>query len=70
MRTIYFNKPDLVMHTRSHGARYYRVEAADQRVPVLQQAIADDTVAVDDCPMDCSECMKVGGMPGNLVSSI
>jgi len=67
---IAFNNPDLVMHAQSYGARGYRVEAADQLVPILQQAIADDTVVVIDCPVDYSENMKLTEKLGKLVCPI
>ena len=49
------------------GARGYRVETADELVPTLKQAIADDTVVVIDCPVDYSENMKLTEKLGNLV---
>jgi len=58
------------MHAQSYGARGYRVEAADQLVPILQQAIADDTVVVIDCPVDYSENMKLTEKLGKLVCPI
>ena len=64
---IKFNNPDLVMHAESYGAKGYRVEAADQLVPILQQAIADNTVVVIDCPVDYSENMKLTEKLGKLV---
>jgi thiamine pyrophosphate-dependent acetolactate synthase large subunit-like protein len=36
---ITFNKSDTVTHAGSYDARSWRVDAADQRVPVLQQTI-------------------------------
>jgi len=67
---IKFNNPDLVQHAQSYGAKGYRVEAADQLVPVLQQAIADNTVVVVDCPVDYSENMKLTEKLGKLVCPI
>jgi acetolactate synthase-1/2/3 large subunit len=67
---IKFNNPDLVRHAQSYGAKGYRVEAADQLVPVLQQAIADNTVVVVDCPVDYSENMKLTEKLGKLVCPI
>ena len=54
----------------SFGAKGYRVEAADQLVPTLKQAIADDTVVIIDCPVDYSENMKLTEKLGNLVCPI
>jgi len=67
---IKFNNPDFVQHAQSYGAKGYRVEAADQLVPVLQQAIADNTVVVVDCPVDYSENMKLTEKLGKLVCPI
>jgi acetolactate synthase-1/2/3 large subunit len=67
---IKFTNPDLVKHAESYGAKGYRVETADQLVPILQQAIADDTVVVIDCPVDYSENMKLTEKLGKLVCSI
>jgi acetolactate synthase I/II/III large subunit len=67
---IKFNNPDLVKHAESYGAKGYRVEAADQLVSILQQAIADDTVVVIDCPVDYSENMKLTEKLGKLVCPI
>jgi acetolactate synthase-1/2/3 large subunit len=67
---IAFNNPDLVMHAQSYGAKGYRVETADQLVPILEQAIADDTVVVIDCPVDYSENMKLTEKLGKLVCPI
>ena len=58
------------MFAESFGAKGYRVEAADQLVPTLKQAIADDTVVIIDCPVDYSENMKLTEKLGNLVCPI
>jgi len=67
---IKFNNPDFVKYAESLGAKGYRVDAADELVPVLRQAIADDTVVVIDCPVDYSENMKLTEKLGNLVCPI
>jgi len=67
---IEFNNPDFVKYAESFGARGYRVEAASQLLPTLQQAIADDTVVLIDCPVDYSENMKLTEKLGNLVCPI
>ena len=54
----------------SFGAKGYRVEAADELVPTLKQAIADNTVVIVDCPVDYSENMKLTEKLGNLVCPI
>ena len=67
---IAFNNPDFVQYAESFGARGYRVEAADELVPILKQAIADNTVVVIDCPVDYSENLKLTEELGNLVCPI
>ncbi len=65
-----FTNPDFVKFAESFGAKGYRVEAADELAPILKQAIADDTVAVIDCPVDYSENMKLTEKLGHLVCPI
>ncbi|MEE9147937.1 MAG: acetolactate synthase large subunit, partial [Candidatus Tectomicrobia bacterium] len=67
---IDFNNPDLVKYAESFGAKGYRVEDASELLPILKQAIADDTVAVIDCPVDYSENMKLTEKLGKLVCPI
>jgi len=67
---IDFNNPDLVKYAESFGAKGYRVEKAGDLLPVLKQAIADDTVVLIDCPVDYSENMKLTEKLGNLVCPI
>ena len=67
---IEFNNPDFVQYAESFGAKGYRVEAADELVPILEQAIADNTVVVIDCPVDYSENIKLTEELGNLVCTI
>jgi acetolactate synthase-1/2/3 large subunit len=67
---VKFKNPDFVQHARSYGAKGYRVEAAEQLVPILRQAIADDTVVVIDCPVDYAENMKLTERLGKLVCPI
>lgn len=49
---IDFRNPDFVRFAESFGARGYRVEAADELAPILAAALAGDTPAVIDCPVD------------------
>jgi len=65
-----FSNPDFVKYAESFGAKGYRVGAADELAPVLQQAIADDTVVIIDCPVDYSENMKLTERLGKLVCPI
>ena len=65
---IDFTNPDLVKYAESFGAKGYRVTKADELVPILKQAIADDTVVVIDCPVDYSENMKLTEELSGLVT--
>ena len=63
------NNPNFVKFAESFGAKGYRVQTADELGPTLEQAIADDTVVIIDCPVDYSENMKLTEKLGNLVCS-
>ncbi len=65
-----FGNPDFVKYAESFGAKGYRVNAADELVPVLERAIADNTVAIIDCPVDYSQNMKLTERLGKLVCPI
>ena len=67
---IAFRNPDLVRYAESFGAKGYRVESSTELAPVLRQAIADNTVAVIDCPVDYRENMKLTEKLGELVCPI
>ena len=69
-RDVDFGNPDFVKYAESFGAKGYRVGAAEELVPILQQAVADNTVAVIDCPVDYSENMKLTEKLGKLVCPI
>ena len=56
---IGFNNPDFVKYAESFGAKGYRVEPANELLPTLKRALADNTVAIIDCPVDYSENMKL-----------
>jgi acetolactate synthase-1/2/3 large subunit len=47
-----FGNPDFVAYAQSFGATGYLITAADQLLPTLQAALADDTVSVIACPVD------------------
>ena len=54
---VAFRNPDFVKYAESFGATGYRVERAQDLVPTLRKALADDTVAIVDCPVDYRENM-------------
>ncbi|MFQ5699122.1 MAG: acetolactate synthase large subunit [Myxococcota bacterium] len=63
---VEFTNPDFVKLARSFGAKGYRVESAADLAPMLEQALADDTVSVVDCPVDYSENMRLTEALGKL----
>jgi acetolactate synthase-1/2/3 large subunit len=67
---IDFKNPDFVKYAESFGAKGYRVERAADLVGILKQALADNTVAIIDCPVDYSENMKLTKKLEELVSPI
>jgi acetolactate synthase-1/2/3 large subunit len=67
---ISFTNPDFVKYAEAFGAKGYRVNAADELLPTLQQAFADNTVVVVDVAVDYSENMKLTEKLGNLVCPI
>ncbi len=67
---IAFNNPDFVKYAESFGAKGYRVESADELLPTLEKAFADNTVVIVDVPVDYSENMKLTEKLGNLVCPI
>ena len=67
---ITFSNPDLVKYAESFGANAYRVESADQLLPLLRQALAQDCLTLIDCPVDYAENMKLTEKLGALVCPI
>ena len=67
---IEFTNPDFVKYAESFGAKGYRVNAANELLPTLKKALADDTVVIVDCPVDYSENMKLTEKLGNLVCPV
>jgi acetolactate synthase-1/2/3 large subunit len=47
-----FGNPDFVAYAESFGAKGYRISSADELLPTLANALADDTVSVIACPVD------------------
>ncbi|NOR81038.1 MAG: acetolactate synthase large subunit [Methyloprofundus sp.] len=65
---IEFTNPDFVKYAESFGAKGYRVNAADELLPTLQQAFTDNTVVVIDVPVDYSENMRLTEKLGKLLT--
>jgi acetolactate synthase-1/2/3 large subunit len=64
--SIEFANPDFVMFAESFGARGYRIGAADELLPTLQEALASDTVSVIACPVDYRENLRLTDSLGEL----
>jgi acetolactate synthase I/II/III large subunit len=67
---VRFGNPDFVKFAESFGAKGYRVQAADELVPIIKQAVADNTVVIIDCPVDYSENMKLTEKLGKMVCPV
>lgn len=65
-----FNNPDFVKYAESFGAKGYRISRAEDLVPTLEKAFADNTVSIIDVPVDYSENMKLTEKLGKLVCPI
>ena len=63
---VEFTNPDLVKYVESFGIRGYRLEAAGDLRPTLQEALAANRLAVIDCPVDYSENKKLTDKLGHL----
>jgi len=63
---VRFTNPDVVRHAESFGARGYRIGAADELLPALREALADDGVSVISCPVDYRENMRLTDRLGEL----
>ena len=57
-------------YAESFGAKGYKVEKTADLLPTLKRALADDTVAIIDCPVDYSENMKLTERLKNLASPL
>jgi len=56
---VTFTNPDIVMYAQSFGAKGYRIATADELLPTLRAALADDGVSIIACPVDYSENMRL-----------
>jgi acetolactate synthase-1/2/3 large subunit len=61
-----FGNPDFVTYAESFGALGYRIDAPDELLPTLRQALADDTVSVIACPVDYSANLQLTDALGEL----
>ncbi len=62
-----FNNPDFVKYAEAFGAKGYRINKTEELLPVLQQALADETVSIIDCPVDYAENLKLTAKLGETI---
>jgi acetolactate synthase-1/2/3 large subunit len=67
---IAFGNPDFVAYAESFGASGHLIEAADQLLPTLEHALAQDTVSVVACPVDYSANLQLTDALGELDESL
>jgi acetolactate synthase I/II/III large subunit len=65
-----FGNPDFVAYAESFGAKGYAVSTADELLPTLTTALADDTVSVIACPVDYSANSELIRSLGDLDDSL
>jgi acetolactate synthase I/II/III large subunit len=63
---VSFTNPDVVKFAESFGAKGYRITEADQLLPTLKAALADDGVSLIACPVDYSENLRLTDTLGQL----
>ncbi|MDX9739568.1 MAG: acetolactate synthase large subunit [Gammaproteobacteria bacterium] len=67
---VRFTNPDFIKYAEAFGAKGYRIERAEDLLPVLRRALADNTVSIIDCPVDYSENLKLTAKLGEMVAPI
>jgi len=67
---VKFTNPDFVKYAESFGARGYRITRTEDLLPTLTEALALDTVAIIDCPVDYSENLRLTAKLGEMVCPI
>ncbi len=67
---VKFTNPDFVKYAESFGARGYRITRTEDLLPTLKEALALDTVAIIDCPVDYRENLRLTAKLGEMVCPI
>lgn len=65
-----FGNPDFVKFAESMGLKGYRVQSAEDLIPTLKTALAQDVPAVIDCPVDYRENIKLSQKSGDVSCQI
>lgn len=63
---VKFGNPDVVTYAESFGAKGYRINSADELLPTLKAALADDGVSLISCPVDYSDNLRLTDRLGEL----
>ncbi len=63
---VKFGNPDIATFADSFGAKGYRIDRAEQLLPTLRTALADDGVSLISCPVDYSENLRLTNRLGEL----
>ncbi len=61
-----FTNPDFVALAKAMGGKGYRVERADELLPILEEAFKQDVPTIIDCPVDYGENVKLSAQTANL----
>ncbi len=64
---VRFTNPDFVRYADSFGAQGFRVERAEDLLPILRKALATPTVTLIDCPVDYRENMRLTEDLGQMI---
>jgi acetolactate synthase I/II/III large subunit len=65
-----FGNPDFIAYAESFGAKGYRISSADELLPTLTTALADDTVSIIACPVDYTANTELIRSLGDLDDSL
>lgn len=63
---VKFGNPDVVTYAESFGAKGYRINSAEELLPTLRTALADDGVSLICCPVDYSDNLSLTDRLGEL----
>jgi acetolactate synthase-1/2/3 large subunit len=63
---VHFSNPDFVKLAESMGLKGYRIQSAEDLIPTLKTALAQDVPAVIDCPVDYGENLRFTRKAGDL----
>lgn len=67
---IEFTNPDFVKFAESMGLKGYRVESADQLMPILKDALEQPVPTVIDCPVDYRENFLFSQKSGQMSCTV